>query len=447
MRAAFDADPGSDYSVPMEIPVRRWSTLAEDERSRILSRSEQNIDELLPTAQEIIDAVSARGDDAVREYTTRFDRAPADHALRVGESEFAEAEAALSPEVVAALDYAIANVRAVHEHQRPRDLELVQVRPGIVAGERSTPIDSVGLYVPRGRGSFPSMLYMLAVPASIAGVRRLVVATPPGPDGSVDPACLYAAGACGVHAVYRMGGVQAIAALALGTGSIPRVDKIVGPGSAYVAAAKRLLRDRVDVGLPAGPSESIILADESADAASVTADLLIEAEHGSDSQALLVTASERLAREVAGLLARRIADTPAPRRDFLRDVFSGYGGVIVADSADEAVEIVNSFAPEHLQLRTADPWATMARIRNAGEILLGPHSAFSLANYATGANAVLPTGGFARTWSGVSVSDFLKHSSVVQVSADAYSEIARHTEVLAEYEGFHWHARALRERT
>jgi histidinol dehydrogenase len=290
------------------------------------------------------------------------------------------------------------------------------------------------------------MLYMLAVPAAIAGVRRLVVATPPAADGTADAACLYAARRCGVHAVYRMGGVQAIAALAIGTSSVAKVDKIVGPGSAYVAAAKRILRDRVDVGLPAGPSESIIIADDTAEASGIAADLLIEAEHGSDSQALLVTSSRRVASEAARLAGAMVDETPEPRRGFLRDVFSGYGGVLLADTLREAAAIVNAFAPEHLQIRTTDPWETMGLITNAGEILLGEHSAFSLANYAAGANAVLPTGGYARTWSGVSVADFVKRSSVVQVSKSAYGDIAPHVARLAEYEGFHWHAQALRNR-
>jgi len=430
----------------MKIPVRRWSEIHENDRNQILARSEQNIDELLPLAREVIDTVAERGDAAVHEYSARFDRVEGTHPLRVAEQEFADAERALPAAVRAAIDYAIDNVRAVHEHQRSPHLQLTEVRPGILAGERTTPIASVGLYVPRGRGSFPSMLYMLALPAKIAGVPRLLVATPPAADGRVDAACLYAAKRCGVDAVYRIGGVQAIAALAVGTESVPNVHKIVGPGSAYVAAAKRILRDRVDVGLPAGPSESIIIADATADAARVSRDLLIEAEHGSDSQALLVTDDEALAKEVATAVGELIDTTPEPRRTFLADVFSGYGGVVVADDERHAAEIVNLIAPEHLQIRTAEPWDTMRLVTTAGEILLGEHSAFSLANYAAGANAVLPTGGFARTWSGVSVHDVVKRSSVVQVSASAFEEIASHVRVLADYEGFHWHTEALIDR-
>ncbi len=430
----------------MKIPVQVWADLDSDERKRILSRSEQTIDEVVRDVEPIVADVANRGDAALREYARSLDNLPLDLPFEVPTADFDRAERRLDSAVREALDYAIANVTAAHEHQVARGLELTEVRPGLLAGERTQPIESVGLYVPQGRGRFPSMLYMLAIPARLAGVPRVVVATPPAPGGEVDDACLYAARRCGVHAVYRMGGAQAIAALAYGTGTIARVDKIVGPGSAYVAAARRLLRDRVDVGLPAGPSESVILADESAGARGVSVDLLIEAEHGSDSQAILVTTSSRLAAEVADLLPRLIEETPEPRRAFLTDVFSGYGGLVLADSPAEAAHIVNEIAPEHLQIRTAEPWSTMSLITAAAEILLGEHSAFSLANYAAGANAVLPTGGAARTWSGVSVHDFVKRTSVVQVSSRAYEEIAAHVRTLAEYEGFHWHARALDER-
>jgi histidinol dehydrogenase len=366
--------------------------------------------------------------------------------LRVRQAEIDEAIEKLDTRVKEALEYAVQNVRLFHEQQADREFSMEQMSPGLLVGERTLPLASVGLYVPRGRGSFPSMLYMLAVPAAIAGVDRIVVTTPPGPDGAVDPACLFAASLCNVDEVYRVGGAQAIASLALGTESIARVDKIVGPGSAYVAAAKRLLRDYVDMGLPAGPSESLILADETADPFLVSRDLLIEAEHGADSQAVLVTTSRDLAERVAALLPDLIAQTPEPRKSFLESVFGSYGILLVAESLEQAASIVDTVAPEHLQIVTRDPLETLSYVRNAGEILLGPNSAFSLANYAAGVNAVLPTGGFARTWSGVSVADFTKRTGVVRVTEEAYPEIARHAAVLAEYEGFYWHHRALTDR-
>lgn len=431
----------------MEIAVRMWSDLSGEERQRILARSESNIDALVRDAAEIVNDVRERGDVAVREHSARLDGVPVELPLAVTARETESAIESLEPAVRSALDYAIENVRRVHRRQAPHDLTLTEVRPGILAGERVTPIESVGLYVPRGRGSFPSMLYMLAVPAAIAGVPSVTVTTPPDAQGRVDPACLYAAWECGVHRVIRAGGIQAIAALAYGTDEIPAVRKIVGPGSAYVAAAKRIVRDQVDVGLPAGPSESMILADASADAERVAMDLLIEAEHGADSQALLVTDCRALADQVASRLPSLVATTPEPRRGYLEKVFSSYGAVIVTSSLEQSVEVVNQFAPEHLQIRTAEPFATMQAVRNAGEILLGEHSAFSLANYATGANAVLPTGGHAVTWSGVSVHDFEKRTSVVKVDSESMGELGAHVATLADYEGFHWHARAVRERS
>src|SRR5579859_7650189 len=262
------------------------------QRARLLRRAELHIDELVERVLPIVRAVRERGDDALIEFTARFDRVQLTPAqLRVSQAEIGEAHRILDKDVYAAIQHAISNVRAFHERQMPHEQWFTQVAPGVMAGEKITPISSVGLYVPRGKGAFPSVMYMLATPASIAGVPRIVVCTPPGAGGEVDPASLVAADLCGVHEIYRAGGAQAIAALAYGTASIARVHKITGPGSGFVAAAKRLLYGTVDVGLPAGPSESIILADGDADPELVARDLLIEAEHGPDSSSLLVTDS------------------------------------------------------------------------------------------------------------------------------------------------------------
>lgn len=430
----------------MNIQPKSWSALPGAERERLLARSEQNIDEILDRAQAIVDQVREHGDDALIALARELDRVAGEFPLRVEASEFDAARRSLPDPLVEAIDYAVDNVRAVHRHQVSERIRLEEVRPGIYAGERTVPIDSVGLYVPRGRGSFPSMVYMLAVPAQLAGVPRVCLATPPDPAGRVDPAVLYAADLCGVREVYRMGGAQAVAALTFGTQTVPAVRKIVGPGSVWVAAAKRLLRDRIDVGLPAGPSESMIIADDSADAERVAFDLLIEAEHGADSQAILVSTDPGLARKVAARLPDLIAATPQPRQSFLEAVFSNYGGILIAGSIAEAAGIANEFAPEHLQLRVRDPWAALSLVSNAAEVLIGEHTAFSVANYAAGANAVLPTGGAAATWSGVSVHDFVKRQSLVHVTTPGLADIAPRVIELADYEGFHWHARALRER-
>jgi histidinol dehydrogenase len=287
---------------------------------------------------------------------------------------------------------------------------------------------------------------MLAVPAGIAGVPRVAMVTPPGEGGAIDPACLHTAKLCGIHDVYRVGGAQAIAALALGTESIPPVDKIIGPGNPYVTAAKRLLHGRVDTGLPAGPTESIVIADGKADPWKVALDLMIEAEHGDDSAALLLTDSGEFAQQVVDALSAATADLPEPRKGFVSTVMANFGGVVITRDIEEAVEISNAYAPEHLQIQTEDPGETLRGITNAGEILLGDNIPFSVANYSAGPNAVLPTGGNARTWSPVSVRDFIKYSSVIRATSEGLKGISAVVTELANYEGFPAHAGALTKR-
>ena len=431
----------------MKVPIYRWAELDAERRRALLARSETDIEAILPAVRDIMEDVRQRGDAALRDCARRFDKAEFDHLpLNVTEEEFDRAEQRLDPAVKRALEYAIENVRRYHEPQHSAAMPMHEIRGGLWAGERTTPIPSAGLYVPRGRGSFPSMFYMLAVPAVIAGVPELVVTTPPDRDGSIDDACLYAARLCGVTRIARCGGSQAVAALTWGTESVPAVSKIIGPGSIYVAAAKRIVSGMVDVGLPAGPSESIVLADRYADPWKVALDLLVEAEHGSDSSALLITPSLPVAEAVAEIVPTLVADAPEPRRTFLTDVFAAYGGIILAEDLADAARIVDQFAPEHLQINTAEPYEVLGMIHNASEILLGEHSVFSLANYAAGANAILPTGGKAKTWSPVSVHDFKKRASVVHITPQGYRDMRDHVIALADYEGFYTHAAALRRR-
>ena len=431
----------------MNVRILAWRSLSGEERKRIISRSEQDISEAIPQVQKIIERVRVEGDRALVDHTRQFNGADiSGMPLAVQEEEFVRAESTLSAEVKEAIRFCANNVRVYHESQLPGPMSLGEVMPGVYAGERATPISAVGLYAPRGKGSFPSSTYMMAVPATVAQVPRIVVVTPPDSSGACDPATLFAARLCGAHEVYRVGGVQAIAALAFGTQSIHRVEKFVGPGNQYVTAAKRLLVGVVDVGLPAGPSESMIVADESANARLAALDLLIEAEHGPDSQALLVTPAEEFARAVAGLLPKFAESLPESRLAFVSKVFENYGGVILTANAEEALAIVNDVAPEHLQIATRDPLATLSGVHNAGEILLGQNTPFSLANYAIGANAVLPTGGKARSFSPLSVRDFLKYSSVAYLTAQGHQSLRDAAITLADYEGFPAHAMALRER-
>ncbi len=419
-------------------------------RARLLRRAEIEIDALVERVRPIVQAVRERGDDALIDFTARFDRVELTPAqLRVTRAEIEEAHHKLDREVYAAIQHAIHNVRTFHERQMPHEQWFTEVEPGVTVGEKITPISSVGLYVPRGKGAFPSVMYMLTTPASIAGVPRIVVCTPPAPDGSVDPASLVAADLCGAHEIYRIGGAQAIAALAYGTHTIAPVRKITGPGSGYVAAAKRILYGVIDVGLPAGPSESITLADASASVELLARDLIIEAEHGPDSSALLVTDDRALAQAVRDALPEKIQALPAWRREFVQTVFEaqqGTGGIVLAASMQAAIEFVNEYAPEHLEVQVKEPFALLPHLKNAGEILIGPYTPFCIGNYCAGTNAVLPTGGFAHTFSCTTVFDFLKRTGIAYVTAEGYSSLSKTTRALADFEGFPAHANAVTER-
>jgi histidinol dehydrogenase len=423
------------------------SELSADQRIRLMRRAEQDIRELFPLAQQVIDAVRERGDAAVVEYARRFD-APAFESgmLRATPADFAAARAQLAPEVIRAVEQAHANISRFHEEQMPEQMWFTQVGPGIMAGEKVTPVTSAALYVPRGKGAFPSVMLMLATPARVAGVPRIVVVTPPTPEGKPDAASLVAAEICGIDEVYAVGGMQAIAALAYGTETIPKVAKLIGPGSSYVSAAKRLLYGVVDVGLPAGPSESIILTDEHADPRLAALDLLVEAEHGPESAALLVTHSREVAQAVLDHLPGYISELPEWRRAFINNVLNNYGGVLLTGSLDESIDFINAYAPEHLEVLTADPFITLQKLNNAGEILLGHHTPIPTANYCLGLNAILPTGGFARSFSAVSVWDFLKRTGIGFLSREGYQSLQGITAVLADYEDFPAHALAIRRR-
>ncbi|MDR1894298.1 MAG: histidinol dehydrogenase [Spirochaetales bacterium] len=438
----------------MKMNIYRWKDLPTPMRERIFRRSGEDISRVEETVKEIIRGVKDRGDQALREYTLKFDGVDLSGLpLEVTTEEYEKAPAQVSPEVRQALDYCIANTRTIHQRQVSPAMSFTEIRPGVFAGERPLPVDSAGIYIPRGRGSFPSMLYMCAIPAKIAGVPEIALVTPPNPDGSVDPACLYAAARCGLKRVFRVGGAQAVAALAYGTESLPKTLKIVGPGSRYVAAAKKLLGGVIDSGLPAGPSEAIVLADETADPRRLALDLMVEAEHGSDSAALLLTPCAGLAEQTARA-AEELAETlPEPRKTFIRHVFSapeasdyGYGGIIITETLEEAGEIINDYAPEHLQIHSERAFELLPLIRNAGEILLGSSLPFSAANYAAGVNAVLPTGGAAKTYSALSVRDFIKYNSVVYLTPPGLAELAGPVKALADYEGFITHGDAIKKR-
>lgn len=429
------------------IQFRKWNEVSSEDRAKVMRRAEQDITDLIPTAQEVIDRVRKEGDVGVVHYARKFD-APNFSAdmLKATSEDFANARAQISAEVIFAIQQAHANIKKFHEEQMPESMWFTEIQPGIMAGEKITPITSVALYVPRGKGAFPSVMLMLATPAIVAGVEKVIVVTPPTPDGKADAASLVAAEICGVDEVYVVGGMQAIAAVAYGTQSIPKVDKVIGPGSSYVSAAKRLLYGVIDVGLPAGPSESIILCDEHADPRLAALDLLVEAEHGAESAATLVTHSEKVAQEALNILPEYIAQLPEWRRKFVENVLANYGGIILTNSLEESIQFVNDYAPEHLEVLVDEPFIALNKIRNAGEILLGHMTPIPTANYCLGLNAILPTGGFARSFSSVSVWDFLKRSGIGYLSKEGYGRLQGITATLADYEDFPAHAFAIRKR-
>ena len=428
----------------MKVNVYDLATLPAAERARIMRRSETDITDLRAVVEPIIAEVKQRGDAALLEFSAKFDGVKLDPAaLRVTEAEFAVAEARLDPKVREAIELSVANVRRYHEAQLPEAMWMKEIVPGVLAGEKVTPISSVGLYVPRGKGSFPSVMMMLGVPASLARVPRVIVCTPPTPEGTVDDATLVAARLCGLDEIYKVGGAQAIAACAYGTATIPRVHKVLGPGNKYVSAAKRMLYGTIDVGTPAGPSESIVLCDEHADPDLAAHDLLIEAEHGPDSAALLVTHSARLIEQVVARVPGLVARLPAERKKYCEAVMAGFGGIVKTGSLAESFAFVNEYAPEHLEVLVENPFEALAQITNAGEVLLGPHTPITLGNFSIGVNAILPTGGFAHTFSCVSMFDFLKRTSFAYASRDGFDRLSPIAQTLAHFEGFPSHAAAL----
>ncbi|RWO85111.1 histidinol dehydrogenase [Mesorhizobium sp.] len=414
-------------------------------RSALMRRSETDLSGFMEKAAPIIEAVRTEGDAALVRFARDFDKADLDATrLKVSPAEFDAAFGMVDEDVIAAIRFGIDNIRHFHEEQKPEAMWLKEMRPGAFAGDRFTPIRSVALYVPRGKGAFPSVTMMTAVPAVVAGVPELAIVTPPAPDVSVDAATLVAARLAGVETVYKCGGAQAVAAVAYGTETITAALKIVGPGSPWVVAAKRLLAGVIDPGLPAGPSEAIILADDSVHGGLAALDLLIEAEHGPDSSAYLVTHSRRVAEEALAALPEHWARMTEQRVAFSTAVLTGAcGGIVLTASIEESYRFINDYAPEHLEILSTDPFAHLGHITEAAEILMGPHTPVSIGNFGLGPNAVLPTSRWARTCGPLSVTDFVKRSSIGYVTEAAYPEFARHARTLARYEGFSSHEHAV----
>ncbi|WP_397596121.1 histidinol dehydrogenase [Silanimonas sp.] len=422
-----------------------WAGLSADERAAALARPPSNSsEERIAAVQRILAQVRADGDTALRALTRRFDNVELD-SIEVGAAEFDAAEAGLDPALRAAMIEAKSRLDAWHRAGAPTEFEI-DTAPGVRCGRVLRAIDTVGLYVPAGSAPLPSTALMLGVPSQIAGCREVVVCTPPRPDGSADPAVLVAARLCGVRRVFKIGGAQAIAAMAFGTESIPRCDKLFGPGNAWVMLAKSqvtALPDGPAIDMPAGPSEVLVIADAGANPAFIAADLLAQAEHGPDSQVVFVTDS---AAQVAAVEAEVRAQVARLPREAIATKALDFARLIVVPTLDEAFAISNAYGPEHLIVQLREPRAWLPKITCAGSIFLGDYAPESLGDYCSGTNHVLPTGGAARAWSGVSVASFQRSISVQQVSREGLRAIGPCAVTMARAESLEAHAQAVVQR-
>lgn len=408
----------------------------------LIKRSQADINSVLTTVSDILNDVRENKDNAVKAYTAKFDKAELDD-LKVSEEEIKKAYDELDGELIKALESASSNIEKFHKAQIPEEWEM-EVIPGITAGQIIRPINSVGCYIPGGRAVYPSTILMTVIPAKIAGVDRIIACSPPGPDGKIQAAILVAADLAGVDEIYKCGGAQAIAAMAYGTESIAKVEKIVGPGNIFVTAAKKLVYGDVDIEFPAGPSEVLILADESAIPEYIAYDFLSQSEHDPNASCFLVTDSERIANESNELIEKFAKE--AKRSEIIAESLAQHGHVILCNTMDEAIDFTNEYAPEHLIISTKDDKAVLDKIKNAGSIFLGKYSPVAAGDYGSGTNHVLPTGGGAKMYSGLSTETFIKKPTVQTLTKEGIKELSKTVLPIAEYEGFFAHADSIKVR-
>ncbi len=421
-----------------------------DEKTRadilegLLKRDPNHYPKYEETVQQIVEEVKAKGDEALFAFTEKFDKAAVNEGnIRVTDEEIQEAFQKVDSALFEVMKKSMANIREYHQRQIRQS--WFDAKPdGRILGQKITPLESVGVYVPGGKAAYPSTVLMNVIPAKVAGVERIVMVTPPGKDGKVEPVTLTAAHLAGVTEVYRAGGAQAVAALAFGTRSIPRVDKIVGPGNIFVALAKKAVYGHVSIDSIAGPSEILVIADETADPRYVAADLLSQAEHDELASAILVTTSVKLAeavsKEVDGFLGE------LSRKAILEKSLENYGYILVADTMEDAIKTANGIASEHLEIVTKDPFEVMTKIRNAGAIFIGPYSSEPLGDYLAGPNHVLPTNGTAKFFSPLGVDDFVKKSSIIYYSREALEKVHQDIELFAASEQLTAHANSIKVR-
>lgn len=410
-------------------------------QKNILQRSPSTFGAQEATVRSIIEDIKARGDEAVFEYTKKFDRAEITGSnFQVTEEEIRAAYKEVPPELLDVVRKALVNIRAFHERQKQNSW-ITTTEKGTILGQKITPMQRVGVYVPGGKAAYPSSVLMNIVPAKVAGVEDVIMTTPCSAQGKVNPVVLVAANEAGADRIFKVGGAQAIAALAFGTESIPKVDKIVGPGNIFVALAKKAVYGNVSIDSVAGPSEILVLADETANPRYVAADLLSQAEHDEMASAVLVTTSEDLARKVSAEVDGFLKILS--RREIIQKSLDNFGRILVARSRQEAIDAANEFAPEHLEIVMRDAFEVMTKIRNAGAIFIGEYSSEPLGDYFAGPNHILPTSGTARFFSPLSVDDFVKKSSIIHYSREALKEIHKDIEQFAKCEQLTAHANSI----
>ena len=408
----------------------------------LIKRSQADISEVLNIVSDILKDVKENKDEAVKRYTAKFDKAELDD-LQVSEDEIKEAYDNLDKDLIEALKRASGNIEKFHKAQIPEEW-FMEVNTGITAGQIIRPINSVGCYIPGGRAAYPSSILMEVIPAKIAGVERIICCTPPGADGKIMDAILVAADLAGADEIYKCGGSQAIAAMAYGTESIEKVEKIVGPGNVFVTGAKKLVYGDVDIEFPAGPSEVLILCDNTAIPEYLAHDFLSQAEHDPEASCFLVTDDEEIAKNSKDLIEEFTKE--AERHEIIEESLEKHGHIILCENMEEAIDFTNTYAPEHLIISTEDDKAVLDKIKNAGSIFLGKYSPVAAGDYGSGTNHVLPTGGGAKMYSGLSTEAFLKKPTVQTLTKEGIEELAKTIIPIAEYEGFYAHANSVKVR-
>jgi len=428
----------------MKIAPEKIDDLSPERRKSVMERSMEDISSIFEDVREIVNDVKNRGNAVALAHYRKHKPDIAAPDLEASQAEIREAYDKVDSRVVEALKKAAQNITRFHTAQLEREMWAIEVSAGVLAGRVTRAMDIVGCYIPGGTAAYPSSILMTVLPAKVAGVGRIVAVTPPGKGMTANPATLVAADIAGCDQIFKVGGPWGVAGLAFGTETMPRVHKIVGPGNKYVTAAKMLVYGQVDIDSPAGPSEALILADETADAEWIAVDFLSQIEHDADSAAVLVTPSQGLASAVCEIIEREY-DT-LPRKEIFESSLSRHSYVLIARDMEQAIEFTNEYATEHLQILTRDPFITLNRIKHAGSIFMGPYAPVPVGDYASGTNHVLPTGQCARMFSGLSVDDFIKKPTFQYLSKEGLASLKDTVVTLAEAEGLPIHARAVKAR-